>query len=162
MRILLFKKNRFVYYARNFLKQLTSDINCWKPESQKYLACENVYKNIWDSLRNYADKNNDERVTLDEWVCEFKYYKNNYDCSFFITQFAMWENLTQQMRKKDDSATSPEEKFPLWLYQYLLLRFNVLDRAGDGFIDSEEYEYAMSKYGVKGKDSRRSFLIFSE
>ena len=32
---------------------------------------------------------------------------------------------------------------------------------GDGVIDTEEYEYVLSEFGIKEKDSKQAFLIFS-
>ena len=32
---------------------------------------------------------------------------------------------------------------------------------GDGLIDTEEYEYVLSEFNIKEKDSRQAFLIFS-
>ena len=43
----------------------------------------------------------------------------------------------------------------------LLSRFDLLDRVGDGVIDAEEYEYVLSEFGIKEKDSKQAFLIFS-
>ena len=40
-------------------------------------------------------------------------------------------------------------------------RFNLLDRTGDGTIDTEEYEYVLSEFGVKEKDSRQCFQMFT-
>ena len=42
-----------------------------------------------------------------------------------------------------------------------LRRFDLLDRVGDGVIDTEEYEYVLSEFGIKEKDSKQAFLIFS-
>jgi len=37
-----------------------------------------------------------------------------------------------------------------------------LDRTGDGKIDIEEFEYVLSEFGIKEKDSRQSFQIFTQ
>jgi len=50
---------------------------------------------------------------------------------------------------------------PDWLYDYLRFRFDLLDRVGDGIIDTEEYEYVLSEFHIKEKDSRQAFLLFS-
>ena len=50
---------------------------------------------------------------------------------------------------------------PNWLNDYLRFRFDLLDRVGDGLIDTEEYEYVLSEFNIKEKDSRQAFLIFS-
>ena len=50
---------------------------------------------------------------------------------------------------------------PTWLNDYLRFRFDLLDRVGDGLIDTEEYEYVLSEFNIKEKDSRQAFLIFS-
>ena len=50
---------------------------------------------------------------------------------------------------------------PTWLYDYLRFRFDLLDRVGDGIIDTEEYEYVLSEFNIKERDSRHAFLIFS-
>ena len=50
---------------------------------------------------------------------------------------------------------------PAWLNDYLRFRFDLLDRVGDGLIDTEEYEYVLSEFNIKEKDSRQAFLIFT-
>ena len=50
---------------------------------------------------------------------------------------------------------------PTWLNDYLRFRFDLLDRVGDGIIDTEEYEYVLSEFNIKEKDSRQAFLLFS-
>ena len=51
---------------------------------------------------------------------------------------------------------------PTWLNDYLKFRFDLLDRVGDGVIDTEEYEYVLSEFHIKEKDSRQAFMIFSQ
>ena len=51
---------------------------------------------------------------------------------------------------------------PTWLHDYLTYRFDLLDRTGDGEIDSEEFEYVLTEFGIRGKDSKQAFEIFSQ
>ena len=53
-------------------------------------------------------------------------------------------------------------KLPKWLYKYLLFRFNLLDRTGDGVIDHEEFEYVLSEFGVSERVARQAFTIFTQ
>ena len=64
--------------------------------------------------------------------------------------------------KEDDNEDKEETILPMWLHDYLRFRFDLLDRVGDGIIDTEEYEYVLSEFGLKEKDSRLAFLIFSQ
>lgn len=48
-------------------------------------------------------------------------------------------------------------KLPKWLYKYLVFRFNLLDRVGDGIIDHEEFEYVLSEFGVSERTARQAF-----
>ena len=47
------------------------------------------------------------------------------------------------------------------LLHFPSFRFDLLDRVGDGVIDTEEYEYVLSEFGIKERDSKQAFLIFS-
>merc|ERR550539_819288 len=64
----------------------------------------------------------------------------------------------------DDKTNFVEEstKLPKWLYKYLLFRFNLLDRTGDGVIDHEEFEYVLSEFGVSERMARQAFTIFTQ
>ena len=78
---------------------------------------------------------------------------------------------TEQQRAVSDSWGKFEEVkhseslemtiLPTWLNDYLRFRFDLLDRVGDGLIDTEEYEYVLSEFNIKEKDSRQAFLLFS-
>lgn len=63
---------------------------------------------------------------------------------------------------KDIEKGTGETILPIWLHDYLRFRFDLLDRVGDGIIDTEEYEYVLSEFGLKEKDARQAFLIFSQ
>jgi len=66
--------------------------------------------------------------------------------------------------KIDMEETDEEEnycKLPKWLYKYLVFRFNLLDRVGDGIIDHEEFEYVMSEFGVSERTARQCFNMFT-
>ena len=51
---------------------------------------------------------------------------------------------------------------PKWLHKYLVFRFNLLDRTGDNIVDGEEFEFVLSEFGIKEKDARQAFTIFTE
>ena len=63
---------------------------------------------------------------------------------------------------KDKENDTEDTILPTWLHDYLRFRFDLLDRVGDGIIDTEEYEYVLSEFGLKEKDARQAFLIFSQ
>ena len=63
---------------------------------------------------------------------------------------------------KDSEQVTDETILPEWLHDYLRFRFDLLDRVGDGIIDTEEYEYVLSEFGLKEKDARQAFLMFSQ
>ena len=51
---------------------------------------------------------------------------------------------------------------PSWLHDYLRYRFDLLDRTGDQEIDTEEYQYVLTEFGVRDRDARQAFQIFSQ
>ena len=70
---------------------------------------------------------------------------------------AKWANF----EAVKDSQVVESTILPSWLYDYLRFRFDLLDRVGDGVIDTEEYQYVLSEFGIKERDSKQAFLIFS-
>jgi len=75
-------------------------------------------------------------------------------------------NGLKEEAKEDVALDDAEEeenycKLPKWLYKYLVFRFNLLDRVGDGVIDHEEFEYVMSEFGVSEKTARQCFNMFT-
>lgn len=70
--------------------------------------------------------------------------------------------LEQFAKDHDHSLNLDSTALPKWLYKYLVFRFNLLDRTGDNVIDTEEFEYVLSEFGVSEKIARQAFTIFTE
>ena len=71
--------------------------------------------------------------------------------------------VTDKRKDESDNGDGTDNTIlPDWLHDYLRFRFDLLDRVGDGIVDTEEYEYVLSEFGIKEKDARQAFLIFSQ
>ncbi|TRY68920.1 hypothetical protein TCAL_05220 [Tigriopus californicus] len=70
--------------------------------------------------------------------------------------------LEQFAKDHDHSLNLDSTSLPKWLYKYLVFRFNLLDRTGDNVIDTEEFEYVLSEFGVSERIARQAFTIFTE
>ena len=70
--------------------------------------------------------------------------------------------ILEQFAIADKTNFVENSKLPKWLYKYLLFRFNLLDRTGDGVIDHEEFEYVLSEFGVSERTARQAFTIFTQ
>ena len=79
------------------------------------------------------------------------------ECGERMTESEKWARFEEVKHNEELENTI----LPTWLSSYLRFRFDMLDRVGDGVIDTEEYEYVLSEFNIKEKDSRQAFLIFS-
>uniref|UniRef100_A0A914WCC7 EF-hand domain-containing protein n=1 Tax=Plectus sambesii TaxID=2011161 RepID=A0A914WCC7_9BILA len=125
-------------------KEYICKLNGWPADGEREETADAVFKSIWESLEKLGDRDNDGRITSDEWL-------------------QMWENLYRRMFDKLPNGTMPSiEDLPLWCYRYMLHRFHMFDRTGDGTIDKEEYEYVISHFNVSAATAHKAFVLFSE
>ena len=73
-----------------------------------------------------------------------------------------WDEVEQRWKPRKLKPVPDDTILPGWLHDYLSYRFDLLDRTGDGEIDTEEFEYVLSEFGIREKDSKQSFEIFSQ
>lgn len=111
-------------------------LNGWTPDSAKYKQAKDVFDEIWTLLRADADYDSDEKITSEEWL-------------------KLWEQRTEMERKGECDA-------PKWLATYMLFRFNMYDRTGDGVVDEEEFCYVLEHFGIPCRQSRQCFLIMTK
>jgi len=159
----------------------------WKIDSIKYKRTEKLFNHIWVSLLEVGDSDQDGKITITEWLALWTRYKKE-----LCVKEKEGENYLEQIinvntpdfrKLKEDGQKLGDESFeiedfiqdaservveemdtilPHWLHEYLVFRFDMLDRTGDGLIDTEEYEYVLSEFGIKEKDARRAFMLFTE
>ena len=151
--------------------------------SEKYRRTDQLFSKIWTSLVESADFNQDGKISVAEWLALWQSYKcelvsreKNFLGRFY--QQARNPNFRQlkeagarlgdagewdEVEKRWKPSSLPSDTIlPGWLLDYLIYRFDLLDRTGDGEIDSEEFEYVLCEFGIKEKDSRQAFEIFSQ
>ena len=153
--------------------------------SEKYRRTETLFSNIWTSLVETADTNHDGKISVTEWLALWESYKSelvsrerNFLGKFYQAKNPNFRQLKEEGAKLGDvgewdeveKCWKPRNQIPLpedtilpgWLHDYLTYRFDLLDRTGDGEIDSEEFEYVLCEFGIKEKDARQAFEIFSQ
>jgi len=154
----------------------------WKIDSEKYKKTEVLFTNIWTSLVDVADTDHDGKITINEWLAMWESYKKelvekeketeDFLAKFYASHdpdFRKLKNMGKHLGDKNSTEETKKEEdlkqntiLPSWLHNYLRFRFDLLDRVGDGIIDQEEYEYVLSEFGLKEKDARQAFLIFTQ
>ncbi|XP_050399779.1 calexcitin-2 isoform X2 [Patella vulgata] len=124
-------------------RQRVCELSGWKVGTEKYMQTQDIFIEIWRKLQDDGDSNCDGVITTDEWI-------------------RMWESFNDECMKKTEKDVDAASLVPTWLEKYILYKFNLYDRTGDGVIDLEEYEYVLSDFGVPAKDARAAYLMFSE
>ncbi|XP_023349795.1 calexcitin-2 isoform X1 [Eurytemora carolleeae] len=155
----------------------------WKIDSEKYRRTEKLFSDIWISLLEIGDMDNDGRITIVEWLQLWERYKKelcykergteNFLQKFYtdknpdfrllkMTGEKLGDDPINLMKKGPNLVDDLDTILPSWLHEYLVFRFDLLDRTGDGRIDTEEYEYVLSEFGIRERDARQAFLIFTQ
>ena len=160
----------------------------WKVDCEKYLRTEALFTHIWTSLVASADTDHDGRISTTEWLVLWESYKKELvtrerESEDFLAKFYEARNpdfraLKEEGTKLGDVGEwdAKEEKWkarslvpvpddtilPGWLHEYLTYRFDLLDRTGDGEIDTDEYQYVLSEFGIRERDTKQAFQIFSQ
>ena len=153
--------------------------------SAKYRRTEALFSNIWTSLVERADTDNDGKISVTEWITLWESYKmelvrreKNFLGRFYqaknpnfrqlkeggakLGDVGEWDEVEKCWKPRNQIPVPEDTILPGWLHDYLTYRFDLLDRTGDGEIDTEEYEYVLCEFGIKEKDSKRAFDIFSQ
>jgi len=63
----------------------------------------------------------------------------------------------------DDKREESEGFLPLWFENYIEYKFSLLDRAGDGVLDEEEFEYTLSdSFNISPKECKPAFRMMTK
>lgn len=111
------------------------DLHSWPNDGKKHNEARATLKLIWDGLRKYADENEDEQVTKEEWL-------------------KMWAECVKSVEKG--------ESLPEWLTKYMNFMFDVNDTSGDNIIDKHEYSTVYMSYGISKDDCDAAFDTLSD
>nr|4NDC_A Chain A, Calexcitin [Doryteuthis pealeii]4NDC_B Chain B, Calexcitin [Doryteuthis pealeii] len=111
------------------------NLHSWPTDGKKHNEARATLKLIWDGLRKYADENEDEQVTKEEWL-------------------KMWAECVKSVEKG--------ESLPEWLTKYMNFMFDVNDTSGDNIIDKHEYSTVYMSYGIPKSDCDAAFDTLSD
>jgi Ca2+-binding EF-hand superfamily protein len=158
----------------------------WKPKSAKWNACRQLFADLWRNLLDTADKNIDGEVTAEEWLQLWGRILNDkreYERS--LKGKLQTRTETSEAKKHDDTGAdddnlrnnehaggfgfsddkreSGEVFLPLWFENYIEYKFSLLDRAGDGVLDEEEFEYTLSDaFNISPKECQTAFRMMTK
>ncbi|ESO89769.1 hypothetical protein LOTGIDRAFT_204304 [Lottia gigantea] len=110
--------------------QKICSLHHWKQGGDRYKSAEKTLASIWDGLRKFADKDQDQKITKEEWL-------------------VMWEDCLKNI--------SSGKGFPDWQKHYMEFMFLANDTSGDGFIDKEEYVTIYKVFGMPEENSSAAF-----
>ena len=136
-----------------------------------------------------ADTDHDGKISITEWLALWEGYKKELvarerESEDFLARWHQgasnpdfralgeagaklgdvgeWDEGEQRWRPRKLPVEEVEGSIlPSWLHDYLRYRFDLLDRTGDQEIDTEEYQYVLTEFGVRDRDARQAFQIFS-
>lgn len=87
---------------------------------------------LWKGLKRIADSNNDELITIEDWVD--------------LLRPVDYKNRTE----------------PQWFDDYCNFMFKLFDVSGDGVLDLAEYTDGMNVYGYNYSDCHKAFEKFAK
>lgn len=114
--------------------QKVREMHGWDTDGEKYLHALETLRLIWDGLKQYADENQDDKITEDEWL-------------------KMWQECIK---------VSNEKGIPEWQQRYMDFMFDVNDTSGDKLIDMEEYSTVYTNFGMTKEECEDAFKKFAE
>ena len=171
-------------WAKDRICQLSG----WKVDCEKYLRTEALFTHIWTSLVASADTDHDGRISTTEWLVLWESYKKELvsrerESEDFLAKFyearnpdfralkeggtklgdvGEWDPVEEKWKARKVVPLPDDTILPGWLHEYLTYRFDLLDRTGDGEIDMDEYQYVLSEFGIRERDTKQAFQIFSQ
>jgi len=137
----------------------------WKPHTQKYEHCRDLFVNLWRNLQDSADSDVDCEITEAEWLSlwiRVLKAKREHEKTCSSSKKTKSKNISQS---KNDVQSEVEDfpYIPIWFQDYIDYKFNLLDRAGDGFVDEEEFEYTLNDmFNIPPQDCRVAFCMISQ
>lgn len=122
------------------LVQKLGKLRGWESDSSGYKNLYNCYLAYWDEVRNHADKNQDGKVTLEEWV---EYHRTLLDVEH---KYEVIEAFSHEVfhvfnpEGKETSAKEWEEFFGIYNIPLIYAKyvFPYLDINGNGTLSKEE------------------------
>ena len=73
------------------------------------------------------------------------------------------EKLKEKAENGQSGGKEPEDPLPSWFYKYIEYKFQLYDRAADGVLDQEEFEYCLnSGFDIPARDCRAAFMMFTK
>lgn len=106
----------------------------WIKGGDEYSKAEETLTLIWEGLKKYADQNQDDKVSEEEWL-------------------KMWTDCVQDIKSK--------KEFPEWQQKFIDFMFKVNDTSGDNEIDEEEYTTVYQAYGINKDNCITAFKKIS-
>lgn len=118
----------------NALEKISS-LHHWKNNDAAFKEAQDTLNVIWEGLRLRADKNNDGKITKEEWT-------------------KMWEECIK--------GVVEGKQFPEWQQKYMEFMFYANDTSGDGYIDRDEYTAIYQLFGFSSDTVNQAFDKISE
>lgn len=134
----------------------------WQLDSSEYKNLYNKYLAYWDELQNHADKNQDEKLTLEEWL---EYHRTILDTERKYEVIEAFSNEIFQVfnpEGKETSAEQWEEFFRIFDIPLIYARyvFSYLDINGNGTLSKEEVLKLLSDFYLSDDPNAPGNLFF--
>lgn len=155
----------------------------WKPKSSKWNVCRLLFADLWRHLLDAADGNIDGEVTKDEWLflwtkiirdkrtfdhgrgkkCPPKPPETEDQPSNVVPDKKENAAAAKEAPSRGEQAQDDDFPVPQWFENYIEYKFSLLDRAGDGILDEEEFEYTLNDaYNISPKDCQTAFRLMTK
>ncbi|XP_076081941.1 sarcoplasmic calcium-binding proteins I, III, and IV-like [Mytilus galloprovincialis] len=106
----------------------------WTKGGKEYSEAEETLNLIWEGLKKYADENQDDKVSEDEWL-------------------KMWTESVKDIKSG--------KEFPEWQKKFVDFMFKVNDKSGDNEIDENEFSTVYQAYGISKDNCSTAFKKIS-
>ncbi|CAL4087989.1 unnamed protein product [Meganyctiphanes norvegica] len=125
----------------------------WPDCDERLVQVQKSMRNLWVALQSHVDVDHNNKVTRNEWV-------------------SMWEEVERKSMRRESVLTNaflvPSSEshtgqfYPVWITEYFAYKYSLLDAAGDGTLDEEEYTYVMTQHGATEAQAKKAWVLFSQ
>jgi len=137
----------------------------WAPGSPEYVYLNQKLMEDWEEAQRFADTNNDNKISLDEWLVFCDHFIND-EAMYQVTVTNIAGAIIEAVDGDGDGRIVPAEwatVFRVYGWQdetTALETFRLLDRDGDGLVTKEELLATLDDFFMSDDPNEPSNFMF--